>query len=51
MKLAQARAEAVAARLSREGGAGAFEARFLEASGRVVAAADARRVEIFVQVK
>jgi flagellar motor protein MotB len=51
MKLAQARAEAVAARLTRDGAPGAFDPRFLQASGKVVAAADSRRAEIFVQVR
>jgi flagellar motor protein MotB len=51
MKLAQARAEAVAARLTREGTPGAIDPRFLQAAGKVVAAAESRRAEIFVRVK
>ena len=51
MKLAQARVEAVAARLTRDGAAGAFDPRFLQATGRVSAAAEAGQVEIYVQVK
>jgi flagellar motor protein MotB len=51
MRLAQARAEAVAARLTRDGAPGAFDPRFLQAAGKVVPAADSRRAEIFVQVR
>ena len=49
MKLAQARAEALAVRLSSV--AGAFDPRFVQASGRVVPAAEAGRAEIYVRVK
>jgi len=51
MKLAQMRAEAVASRLTREGFAGAFDARFLQATGKVSAPDQARRADIYVRVK
>ncbi len=48
MKLALERAETVAARLTREE---VFDPRFLQAAGKATSAAEAGRVEIFVQVK
>src|SRR5204863_244828 len=47
MKLAQRRAEALAARLPLAGGPGAFDPRFLQAAGRIVAPPEAMRAEIF----
>ena len=51
MRLAQEQAQAVVSHVTREGLAGAFDVRFLQAAGRMVPAAQARRVEIFVRVK
>jgi flagellar motor protein MotB len=51
MTLSQWRAEAVAARLTRDGFAGAFDPRFLQVTGKLVPAAEARRASVYVRVK
>lgn len=51
LRLAGARAEAVASYLAREGGPSPLDARFLHPAGRATSAAEARRIDIVVRVK